>query len=89
MTSSAEHAHAALPHVHQAITCAETWSGADEYGQPPSRRQTANRAIDAIDAALRELQAARSALVTETMRADAAYNQEFDRLLAERRALRS
>jgi len=59
-----------------------TWATRDDSTAQPGVRESANAAVEAIDAMLAELHSARSALVGEIRRADDATNARIDAMLA-------
>jgi hypothetical protein len=62
------------------------WAARDDTRPDAEARQSANTAMDAIDAALAELHALRSALVGQIRASDDATAVRVDRLLAGREA---
>lgn len=68
-----------------ALAC---WSARDDTRPQPEVRRAANRAMDAIDAALNLLHSARSELVTQIRRADDATAARVDAILAQHRTWR-
>lgn len=62
------------------------WARRDDTTAQPGARRAASAAVDAIDAALRELHQIRQQLITQIRRSDDAAAVRVDALLAERRA---
>ncbi|HEX9356339.1 MAG TPA: hypothetical protein VF933_21295 [Streptosporangiaceae bacterium] len=59
-----------------------TWAARDDSKVQPEVRQSANVAMDAIDAILGKLHEARSALITEIRASDGATDARIDAMLA-------
>lgn len=72
----------AREHVDNANANAAVWEGRVDEPGTPTQRRAASAAVDAIDAALRELYTARVKLISETRRADEAVNARIDTRLA-------
>lgn len=69
-------------HVEDLSVALATWSDRDDTQPQPHARRAANTAMDAIDAALRDLHELRSRLVTEIRASDDVTNARVDQLLA-------
>lgn len=76
-------------HVEDLAVSLAIWETRDDSKPQPEVRRQANDAMDAIDAALRELYGLRSGLVTEIRAADDAAAARVDELLRQRREERA
>jgi hypothetical protein len=68
-------------HLGELETALALWATRDDTKAQPGVRQAANDAIDAIDAALRELHGVRSGLVSEVRESDDAAMVRAEELL--------